>query len=448
MRIRNVIHLFSTVWLLILLLTVNAAIYFLFANVTINSELERVTQRAEEIVRNVQPRMEEAERSAMLRAFLPADGMIRIVNEDQTALVTIAKNTELANRTVTHHPSQVFARQDEFAVAYYPIIWENGDVVTLEVIASLEPVLSNLNLLKIVLTIATLLVLVLSFFSGRLLSVIILRPINSMIDTMEEIQRKGIFKKLSMKQRPNDELYKLGNTFNHMIERLEQNFNKQQQFVSDASHELKTPLTIIDSYASMLKRWGMQRPDLLNESIDAIHSEAARMKEMTEQLLLLAKNEEDWNMSMTTFNLKAFCEEASRTFQNVYERDIFVQQREGKVPFVYADEQKIKQVLFILLDNALKYSQKPIDILVGREQESCYFIVKDYGIGISKKDQKGVFDRFYRVDEARTREQGGTGLGLAIAKKIVDAHNGSIHIESEENEGTEVKISLPCVNET
>lgn len=447
MHIRNIIHLFSSVWLLILLLIVNVAIYFLFANVTINGELDKVSARAQEIVTNIQPRMVEAERSAMLRAFLPSDGMIRISNEEKIALITVAKNTELTKRKIEYHPSQLTDRQGDFAVAYYPIIWDNGEIVTLEVIESLEPTLANLNLLKIVLTIATLIVLLLSFFSGRVLTTIILRPINSMIGTMEEIQRKGIFKKIAVKQKPKDELYKMANTFNHMIEQLEENFEKQQQFVSDASHELKTPLTIIDSYASMLKRWGMERPDLVNESIDAIYSEATRMKEMTEQLLLLAKNEEDWNMKMTTFNLKDFCEDTSRTFQNVYHRDIHVQLQGNNSPVVYADKQKIKQVLFILLDNALKYSEKPIDILVGRDNGNGYFTVKDYGIGIPKKAQQNLFDRFYRVDEARTREKGGTGLGLAIAKKIIHAHNGTIEIHSEVNEGTEVTISLPSASE-
>ncbi len=443
MHIRNLIHLFSTVWLLIVLLIVNAAIYFLFANVTVNSEVERITRQTEDIVRNVQPGLSKEERSALLRAHLPADGMIRIMNEEKVALVTVAKDTELTKQPRTYRLSQISQRQGQYVVSYYPIIWDDGEVVTLEVMESIESTLANLNLLKIVLIIATLFVLIPSFFSGKLLSRIILRPITSMIDTMEEIQQKGVFKKIAIKRKPKDELYKMANTFNNMIGILEQNFEKQEQFVSDASHELKTPLTIIDSYASMLKRWGMERPDLVNESIEAIHSEAARMKDMTEQMLLLAKNEEDWNMKMTVFHFATLCEETAHTFQNVYGRKVRVQQEEGDEPIVVADEQKMKQVLFILLDNAKKYSTGPIELYIGQEEGSCYFIVEDDGIGIPKQDLEQVFDRFYRVDEARNRDQGGTGLGLAIANKIMRAHHGSIEIQSEEKQGTKVKVSLP-----
>lgn len=443
MHIRHLIQLFSSVWLLIVLIIVNISIYLLFNHVTIQDELERVSQNVEEIAKNVQPNISESERSALLRAFLPADGMIRIVNENNEALITVAKNTELAKLTPTFQQSQTTIRKDQFAIAYYPIIWDNGEVVTVEVMESLESTLANLQLLKIVLIIATLLVLIPSFFSGRLLSKIILRPINSMIRTMEEIQQKGTFKKIAIEHKPKDELYQMANTFNKMIGILEKNFEKQEQFVSDASHELKTPLTIIDSYASMLKRWGKERPELLNESIEAIHSEATRMKAMTEQLLLLAKNEEDWNMEKSTFDLFALCQETGKTFQNVYEREVYVENTSNDAPLVHADEQKIKQLLFILLDNARKYSTEAIYVHVGKQQDGYYFSVEDKGIGIPKDAQKQIFDRFYRVDEARNRDHGGSGLGLAIAKKIVDAHNGSIEIESEEQKGTQVKVCLP-----
>ncbi len=443
MNIRLFIQLFSSVWLLIVLLIVNAAIYLLFYHVTMNSELERISQHTEEIVRNIQPGMNEDERAALLRAFLPADGMIRIVNEENHPLITVVKTPELAGMAPEHHSSQWTERKGDAAVSHYPVIWDNGEVASLEVVERLDAALANLNLLKWVLFLATLIVLIPSFFSGRLLSALILRPINSLIDTMEEIQRKGAFKKLEIARRPKDELYKMAIAFNNMIGILEKNFEKQEQFVSDASHELKTPLTVIDSYASMLKRWGKERPELLNESIEAIHSEAARMKAMTEQLLLLAKNEEDWQMDKTAFNLSELCEETSRTFQNAYERQVRVKPLTQSGPLVFADEQKIKQVLFILLDNAKKYSSDAIDVYVGEEGKYGYFIVEDQGIGIPKKDQKQIFDRFYRVDEARNRDHGGTGLGLSIAKKIIDAHDGMIEIESEVQQGTKMKISLP-----
>lgn len=443
MHIRHLIQLFTSVWLLIVLIIVNISIYFLFHHMTIRNELERVSQNVEEIAQNIQPNIEESERSAMLRAFLPADGMIRIVNENGEALVSVVKNPEIANLPPVFERSQKTIRKDEFAIAQHPIIWDNGEVATLEMIESLEPALANLQLLKIVLFIATIIVFIPSIFSGRFLSEMILRPINAMIRTMEEIQQKGAFKKIVIKHKPKDELYQMANTFNSMIAILEKNFAKQEQFVSDASHELKTPLTIIDSYANMLKRWGKERPELLNEAIETIQSEAERMKTLAEQLLLLAKNEENWNMEMSKLDLFEVCKETGSLFQKAYEREVHVKSLTHAAPFVYADKDKIKQLLFILLDNAKKYSSEPIHICVGEEIEECYFIVEDKGIGIPKDAHPHLFDRFYRVDEARNRDHGGSGLGLAIAKKIVDAHRGAIAIESEEGKGTKVKVWLP-----
>lgn len=443
MHIRHLIQIFTSVWLLIVLVIVNFSIYFLFHHMTIRNELERVAQNAEEIAKYIRPNIDKTERSAMLRAFLPADGMIRIVNENNEAVVTVATNPELANLKPTFNRAQQTVRQDEFAIAHYPVIWDNGEVVTIEVFESIEPTLANLQRLKVVLIIATIIVFIPSIFSGKFLSKMILRPIKAMIRTMEEIQQKGTFKKIAIKHKPKDELYQMANTFNSMIEILEKNFQKQEQFVSDASHELKTPLTIIDSYANMLKRWGKDRPELLHEAIEAIQSEAARMKTMTEQLLLLAKNEEDWNMELSTFDLFEFCKETGNMFQKAYERDVYVKSLTHAAPIVHADKDKIKQLLFILLDNAKKYSAEPIHIYIGEENSGYYFVVEDKGIGIPKDAQQHIFDRFYRVDEARSRDYGGSGIGLAIAKKIVDAHHGAIAVESEEQKGTKVKVWLP-----
>src|SRR5699024_7574197 len=114
--------------------------------------------------------------------------------------------------------------------------------------------------------------------------------IHSMIRTMRDIQNSGVFKKISLPYRKRDELYQMADTFNHTMDILESNYEKQRVFVSDASHELKTPLTVIESNAKMLKRWGTKRPDVLEESIDVIYSESVRMKEMTNQMLQLAEN--------------------------------------------------------------------------------------------------------------------------------------------------------------
>ncbi|CJG86282.1 two-component system%2C sensor histidine kinase CovS/CsrS [Streptococcus pneumoniae] len=259
---------------------------------------------------------------------------------------------------------------------------------------------------------------------------------------MEHIQDRGIFKKIPLENKSKDELHIMGTTFNKMIDLLHQNFEKQQQFVSDASHELRTPLTVIESYAKLLKRWGMKKQDVLEESVEAIYSEAVRMKGMTNQMLLLANSSAEWKLETKESDLVRLCKMTAEQLEKTYNRDFRVITEEEKI-IVNIDEQKIKQVLVVLLDNAMKYSKDSIDMIVGIQKEKVFFSIQDYGMGIPKEDIQKVFDRFFRVDKARSRETGGTGLGLSIAKQIIDAHEGDIQLESEEGKWTKVTVNLP-----
>lgn len=202
-----------------------------------------------------------------------------------------------------------------------------------------------LAVLRIVLIAVTIIAMIPVLISSTILSNFIARPIRSMIDTMKEIQTSGQFKRLSLEEKSKDELVEMGKTFNHMIDLLQANFEKQEQFVSNASHELKTPLTVIESYASLLKRKGLERPDLFDESIEAIHSEAIRMKEMTEQMLLLAKHQEKWNIEKENVNLNDIMAELAKVYKNAYNRTVEIYS--GDSIEAVTDVQKLKQLLFI-----------------------------------------------------------------------------------------------------
>ncbi|OZI11813.1 two-component sensor histidine kinase [Bacillaceae bacterium SAS-127] len=449
MKIKNKIYLFSTVTLLIILLIINSSIYWLFAKVTTDGELDRLKRQALHITDGLnQEGVEKIDPATLLQPYLPTNGMIRIIDDESRAIVTQeADSDEPIPRTKPRFERKATdglfeAKGMEYGFVKVPVIWTDGRVMTLEVTESFAGLQKNLNMLKNVLFIASLFVLIPAFFAGRMLSNLILRPVNSMIQTMEDIQVRGIFKKIPLEHQSKDELYKMGNTFNKMMDLLQQNFEKQQQFVSDASHELKTPLTVIESYAKLLKRWGTKKPDVLEESVEAIHSEAVRMKAMTNQMLMLANNSAEWNLNIQRIDLVSVCQTAADQLTNAYGRTFQLVTNEESV-MMSADEQKIKQVLVVLLDNAMKYSSDAIEIDVGIDQERVFFSVKDSGMGIPKEDLPQVFDRFFRVDKARNRETGGTGLGLSIAKRIVDAHEGEMQLESEEGKWTKVTVLLP-----
>ncbi|WHT86750.1 sensor histidine kinase [Bacillus cereus] len=449
MKIKNKIYLFSTVWLLLILLIINSSIYFLFYKVTTNGELERLKREAIHIIDGMNAdSAKKVDAISLLQPYLPSNGMIRIINENSKVMirqeVDSTKPIPALNTKFERKESAGIYEKNEGKFAYIkiPIIWNDGKIVSLEMTERLDSLQENLNMLKNVLVIASLLVLIPSFFAGRMLSKLILKPVNSLIQTMEHIQVRGIFKKIPLENKSKDELHKMGSTFNKMIDLLHQNFEKQQQFVSDASHELRTPLTVIESYAKLLKRWGMKKQDVLEESVEAIYSEAVRMKGMTNQMLLLANSSAEWSLETNESDLVRLCQVTAEQLEKTYARNFRVITDEEKI-VVNIDEQKIKQVLVVLLDNAMKYSKDSIDIIVGIQKEKVFLSIQDYGMGIPKEDIQKVFDRFFRVDKARSRETGGTGLGLSIAKQIIDAHEGDIQLESEEGKWTKVTVNLP-----
>ncbi len=448
MKLQTKIILTSTLLIFILLVVANSSVYFIFKKTMTDNAIERLRVESKNIVEGLKPASNPASNPAtLLRAYLPPNGMVRILPpKGKPLLIVIRDQTELNVLPYSYKSfEQTTVENIEnhlYAISHSPIIWTNGDVVTLEVTEPLEDVEDSLQILKFILFVASLVILIPTILGGRVLSQVILRPIKSLIQTMEEIQASRTFKKIRRDTKSNDELDKMANTFNNMMDLLEENYKKQEQFVSDASHELKTPLTVVESYANMLKRWGMKRPDILEEAIEAIHSEAIRMKQLTEQMLLLAKGDEQWEMHIEEVDVSLVCRDTAKHLQFAFKRTISIDVQTNN-PIIRADEKKVKQLLYILVDNAIKYSEKSIDITITSRVSSLFIAIRDYGIGIPKEDLAHVYERFFRVDKARTRETGGTGLGLPIATRIVAAHNGKIHMDSEEGKGTTVTIELP-----
>ena len=384
----------------------------------------------------------------LLRAYVPVNGMIQIVTPNQKRLSPVTSLSEkgLINREDVEYFNDERSEIIEFENKNYsfesiPIIMRDGQVANLQVITSIQHTVDDLSILRWVLFLATVIAMVPVLISSRLLSNLITKPITTLIETMTEIRKSGHFKRIELKQGSKDELYQMGETFNHMIVLLEDNFEKQDQFVANASHELRTPLTVIESYASLLKRRGLNEPKIFHESIEAIHSEAIRMKEMVEELLDLAKKQENWNIQFEAIDLNEHVRKTIKAFESAYTREIHFRQLNSEVKVV-ADDQKLKQLTYIILDNAKKYSEDGITVEVGRNGKTPFIRIIDRGLGIPKEDLQKVFDRFYRVDKARSRKMGGSGLGLSLASELASAMNAEIKLDSLEGVGTTVTIEL------
>ncbi|WP_458408401.1 ATP-binding protein [Anaerotignum sp.] len=276
-----------------------------------------------------------------------------------------------------------------------------------------------------------------AFLIGQYISRRMLKPMEAIREAAERISIEDLSQRIST-EGPDDEMKELTVTFNSMIERLEASFQKQNQFVSDASHELRTPISVIQGYANLINRWGKSDPAVLQEAIDSILTETDHMSALIRQLLFLAKSDQSkLTLQKTQISLNEVAAELVREMEvlDVNAQITFVEENDVEL---FADYDMIKQLLWIHGENALKYSGEggKIEVRVWKDKRFGYISVKDNGAGISEDDIPKIFDRFYRADKSRNKGISGTGLGLAIARWIVESHDGEILVESKVGEGT------------
>ena len=241
------------------------------------------------------------------------------------------------------------------------------------------------------------------------------------------------------------ELQALAQAINAMLSRIQESYQGQIRFVSDASHELRTPISVIQGYARLLNRWGKDDAQVAQEAIDAIQSEAEGMQSLVEQLLFLARGDSDtMPLHPEAFALGELAEEVMRDARLIDSQHPFRADLAAEV-VITADRQLLKQALRILLDNSIKYTPpgEEISLKVSAASGQAIIQVQDNGIGIPPADVPYIFDRFYRSDESRTRQTGGVGLGLAIAQWIIRRHQGQLEVLSRPNIGTRTTITLP-----
>jgi signal transduction histidine kinase len=284
--------------------------------------------------------------------------------------------------------------------------------------------------------------------AGLLLSRALTRPIQQLTLAADEVARGDLERQVPV--RSADEIGRLGQAFNHMIAQLRATERMRTDFVSNVSHELRTPLTAVKGLVETLRDGAVDDRQVRDRFLATIEDETDRLIRLVNDLLVLSKaDSQALKLKQEPLDVRDLVERSvHKLAPQVEEKGILVEVSASEEPqWVLADADRIEQVLVNLLDNAIKYSPEGGRITVAIDDGGAPGLVsvavRDEGVGIPVGDLPRVFERFYRVDRARSRDGGGSGLGLSIAKAIVEAHGGEITLRSEEGQGTTVYFTLP-----
>lgn len=380
-------------------------------------------------------------------AFQGEPGFYTATTRDGTPLRFYVSLMGLST-AVPPHPGGRPAQQPG-AGATPEISVESSEPVVVVVGQPMDNMLSALAALRRTLLIAIPLTLLLSAGGGLFLVRRALKPIDRMIETARGIEETDLGGRVSVSS--DDELGRLARTVNAMLGRLERAFHRQRQFTDDASHELRSPLSVIEAEATLALRRERETEDY-RESLSIIADESANMNRLIDQLLTLARGDAgEEAVKYQRVDLPSLIAETVGTMlplaeeENVLLEAMPIEPSSWKM-IVNGDETQLKRVLTNLIENAIRHTeaQDRITVCVSQQGPIITCAVQDTGCGISAEHLPHIFERFYRADKARSRARGGSGLGLAICRQIAEAHGGSIAAESEIDVGTTFIIQLPA----
>lgn len=315
----------------------------------------------------------------------------------------------------------------------------DGEEYTVSVAASLEEVEDSTAALVLPLLIGLPLVLLLVGGTTWMVATRALAPVERIRREVEQITGDRLDRRVP-EPASRDEIHRLARTMNQMLERLQDSRDRQQQFVSDASHELRSPLASIRQTAEVARAHPGALPE--GELVDAVLEESTRMQRLVEQLLLLARVDE--GASARASQDVDLDDLALAVARRVQQPGLRVQTAGVGAGRVRGDHVALTQVVQNLVDNAARHAHGVVALTVRETEDRAELVVEDDGPGIASEDRQRIFDRFVRLDEARARDAGGSGLGLAIVAEIVAAHGGTIDVSRSDLGGARFVVSLPA----
>jgi two-component system OmpR family sensor kinase len=470
MSIRLRLTLWYVLLLAVILVTFSGALYSILSFSLFN-EVDRTLQtRAAEVQRGADAALQVQSDVRLLlargRFVLPgADAFatpgiyVQIMTSDGTA---VSRSDNLSDQTLSiasavlervNQGDSVFTNSAVGKVqlrTFVAPLNARGQIIGVIAVAqSLQSVSDTLSRLATLLSFGVVGGLLLASIVGAFLARRALAPIDHMTQSAHSISSAGDLTRRIEQPRTRDEVGRLAMTFNDMLARIEELFRAQQRILADVSHELRSPLTAIRGNLDLLRRGAFENDQERDASLAAIDSESARMQRMVQDLLLLAQADAGVQIQKQIVELDTILLDVYRQARLTAGGTKVSLGSEDQAQ-VLGDPDRLKQLFTNLVDNAIKYTPSggEVKLSLDRDTQWVRVMVTDTGAGIPEQDLPRIFDRFYRVDKARSREEGGTGLGLSIVKWIVDAHDGCIDVKSEVGKGTTFTVSLPLASKS
>ncbi|MER2128926.1 ATP-binding protein [Solibacillus sp. FSL H8-0523] len=385
--------------------------------------------------------------SALMKAILTQEQTVRIFNFDGIEVIRINDVTPVARfpKNETNH-TLMMERQsidgvDAFVVHQLVQIGPFQGIMQL-----IHPLSTFQSMMKYILTTIIIVgagALLFSVSISYYLANVLMKPLVQLRDAMNLVRNNGFKAQPEFRYKADDEIGDLLQMYRALMNELEISFTQQQQFVADASHELRTPIQVIEGHLSLLSRWGKNDPAVLEESLHTSLAEITRMKKMIEELLQLARREE---VDVTQgADIAAVYEQVRKELVQLFPQVIFELNVLGHPTFVAVSEHALMQILRNIMSNGIRYNQlqPKLKTTIDYRNLAVTVTIQDNGIGIAQQHLPHIFDRFYRIDEARTNEISGTGLGLSITKMLVEKYQAEINVESIVNKGTVFILDFP-----
>jgi len=441
------------------MLTSSAVIFFSYAIICIvvyislhtwllNDEESKVTRTSYDLVSFLESQgpnltiQQIQQNTGLLNSIVDRDQTIRLFNMDNIEIFSINDTSPAAPLTTLREINEMTIDKKNVFVINEPIRlgFFQGYI---QVIHPLSGFQSLMHYLLTAMLIAGLGALVLSASIGYYLANYLMKPLQELRSSMKMVMDKGFNEPIKLTYTSHDEIGDLLKMYNAMMNELQISFTQQQQFVADASHELRTPIQAIEGHLSLLKRWGKDDPEILEESINTSLTEIARMRKMIEELLELARREE--KDSRSEANAVEVIESVIEEMEHLHPAARIMLSKNEEIGLLFITENALSQIVRNLVENAIRYCEKIPEIQISLTVAGNEVLLKieDNGIGIAQEYIPFIFDRFYRIDEARNRQKGGTGLGLSITKMLLEKYNGSVEVKSEINIGTVFFIKFP-----